>query len=306
MAETSTSTSDRISEMFLAASRMAVRVSHAVGRAGAVAAFENLLHARGHAVHLLGRARLHIHGIDALDGREVAQHGDRHQDGIALDFGLSHGVAALVKGPDHGELEAIETDLLIQRGGAGAVHGLGERIAEQDDFLAQRQVARVEAAPGADGDVAHGDVGIVGADDRHVAHLARDQHGFHIGHDGGGGDHVAGQRLADGFDVGQLDVIGVGGGDRRPAAHVAGEDDVGADAFDLLQDVIAAGERDRHYQDHRSGADHHAEPGEQGTDRVGAQRLQAETKGFAETHGRVSCPPDEAGAGLRIAADRRR
>jgi len=51
------------------------------------------------------------------------------------------------------------------------------------------------------------------------------------------------QLLPDGLHVRHLDVIGLGhrGG---AGVGVVGEDDVGTDTLDLLQDVVAAGEGD--------------------------------------------------------------
>src|ERR1035438_10280621 len=77
--------------------------------------------------------------------------------------------------------------------------------------------------------------------------------------------------------------------------------DLAPDALDLLQDVIAAGERNRYHQDHRGGADHHPQPGEQRTNRIGAQRLRAETERFAEKHGAAYLP---AWRSSRRASDR--
>ncbi len=86
---------------------------------------------------------------------------------------------------------------------------------------------------------------------------------------------LSGKLLANGLDVGDLDEIGVdfGGGCLR-ADFIGGEDHVRTDAFDLLEDVVLAGERNGDNQDDRRGADHHAEAGEKGTHRILPQGLE--------------------------------
>ena len=112
--------------------------------------------------------------------------------------------------------------------------------------------------------------------------LAADEDAVVVGHDAGGGDDVAGELLADGLDVGDLDVVGVGVAASATGVRVVGEDDVRADALDLLEDVVAAGERDGDHQDDGGGPDDHAERGEQRADGIGAERLPTEVHRFRE------------------------
>ena len=73
-------------------------------------ALENLLHHERHGLHFLRRAHLHVHRIDALDCREVAQHGDRDQHGFARQLDLAEGRDLLLERADHGELQTVDLD----------------------------------------------------------------------------------------------------------------------------------------------------------------------------------------------------
>src|SRR5213078_1710892 len=107
------------------------------------------------------------------------------------------------------------------------------------------------------------------------------QDAVEVGHDAGGGDDVAGQFAADGLDVGQFDVVGVGDG-AAAGIRVVGKDNVGADALDLFEDIVAAGEGDGDDEDDAGRADDHAESGQEGPDGVGAEGFDAEAEGLAD------------------------
>src|SRR5262249_21119989 len=127
--------------------------------------------------------------------------------------------------------------------------------------------------------------------DLDVLFAIANHHAVVVGHDTGGGNDLSGKLLAHGFNISYFHEIGVGFGGALAAGSVVRKDDVGADAFNLLQDVIAAGERDCDDENHRGDTDHHAQGGENGTDGIGAQRLCAEFQGFFQEHLRISFQP---------------
>src|ERR1022692_2837629 len=213
---------------------------HLVTGAGAVAGLEDLLHAQRHALHLFGGTRAHIERVDALGGREVALHGDRDDEGIALDFGLAVGLHLLAEGANYGELQVMQPDDLVERGGAAAEHILRQVIGEERHFLALRDIVLIEEPARTDDEVAHGGVGGVGAVDLDVLLPIVDAHAVDIRHYTGGRQYIAAEFLTDGLDVGELDGIGVGSWAGGGDSGVIGENEIGADALDFLQDVVAA------------------------------------------------------------------
>ena len=66
------------------------------------------------------------------------------------------------------------------------------------------------------------------------------------------------------------------GRDRRgplPSAQIFSFDQVGADALDLVQDVMLSRQPDGHHQNQRGGADHHAQRGQRKTHPVLAEGI---------------------------------
>ena len=84
----------------------------------------------------------------------------------------------------------------------------------------------------------------------------------------------AAELLAHRFYVRQLDEIGVHLGGGVGAGRILRVDQIGSDAANLIQYVIAAGDRDGDHQNHRRVADHQAERGEKSPEFVGAQSLR--------------------------------
>src|ERR1019366_3058452 len=260
---------------------------HLVAGAGAVTGLEDLLYAPRHAVHLFGGTRAHVERIDALGGCEVALHGDRDDEGIALDLGLPVGLHLLAEGANHGELQVVQVNDLVERGGAAAEHILRQVIGQERHLLALRDIVLIEEPAGADDEVAHGGVGGVGAVDLDVLVPVVDANAVDIRHYAGGRQDVGAEFLADGLDVGEFDGIGVGSRAGRGDPRVIGKDQIGADTLDFLQNVVAADQGDGDHQDDRGGANRHGEGGEQAPYGVGAQGGDAELKGFLEEHAAV-------------------
>ena len=195
--------------------------------------------------------------------------------------GLAVGLNFFVEGADDRELEAVQPDDLMQSRAGAAEHAPRQLIREERHLGPRGHVVGIQKAAGPDDDVAYRGIGVVSADHLDVLFFAADQEAVKIRHDAGGGDDFGGQFTADGFHVRHFDVIRVGCGAAGPGRDVIPEDDVGADALHLFQDVVPACERDGDHQDDRRGADDHAEGREHGADRVGAQRLGAEAESFA-------------------------
>src|ERR1039458_4043157 len=260
---------------------------HLVAGAGAVAGFEDLLHAPCHALHLFGGTRAHVERVDALGGREVALHGDGDDEGIAVDFGLAVGLHLLAEGANHGELQVVQANDLVERGGAAAEHILRQVIGEERHFLALRDIVQIEEAAGTDDEVAHRGVGGVGAVDLDVLLPVVDANAIHVRRYAGGRHDVAAEFLADGLDIGEFDGIGVGSRAGRGDPGVVGKNQIGADTLDFLQNVVAADQGYGDHQNDRGGANRHGEGGEQAPHGVGAQGGDAELKGFLEEHAAV-------------------
>src|SRR5262249_16684341 len=127
-----------------------------------------------------------------------------------------------------------------------------------------------------------------GANDLDILRLASDQHLIEVGEDAGGRNNVRREVSADGVEVSHLDVVGVGRGSGGAADDVIAKDDVGADAFGLFEDEIAAGGGKGDDQDYRGRAYDHSERGEQRADGIGSKRLPAKTDRLPEEHARLA------------------
>ena len=177
--------------------------------------------------------------------------------------------------------------MLPRRPRRAAVKALGQLLGQQGDLLAEVDVAGVEKPAGEHHQVAHRLVVFVGADDQQTSLLlAVDQHAVVVVHRCRWrrrcGRPAARARPA------RRPVLtksaSTSADDLLRADFVGREDHVRTHAFDLFQDVIAAGERDGDHQDDRGGADDHAESREERTHGIAAQGLEAETQRFAEVH----------------------
>src|SRR5690606_14196062 len=94
-------------------------VLHRVACTGAVARLQNTAHHLGHGLHVFRVAHLHVHGVDALDGGEVADYGNGNENGFARQLSLAEAFHTLPEGAHHGELQPVHLDDLPY-GGAGA------------------------------------------------------------------------------------------------------------------------------------------------------------------------------------------
>ncbi len=102
--------------------------------------------------------------------------------------------------------------------------------------------------------------------------------------DGGGGD--GGNPLVDGVLVLKGEEVGLSVGDGAgAAAGVFQFDQIGADALNLGEDVLAAGGGNGDDQDERGGADDHAEGGESKAHFGGTEAVDGQLGDFAEHHG---------------------
>ena len=205
----------------------------------------------------------------------------RHEDAIVLVF--AHAALPLAREhTDHGERRVADPYDLTERIGT-----LAEEV--------HRDSATDDCIFGRTGHVRSGETDP-------LFHRPVPDHEI-LGHrpvDGGGpgarfGDHRRhrAQYRCSGADERQLGLDGpqVVPGKGRLRAHAAAhaartartgehQDDVGAGAFDLRADAALGALADRHHADDRRHADDDAERGEDGSQRVAAQRTQRHTHGF--------------------------
>ncbi len=250
-----------------------------------MAGLKDLLDVGGERLDVARAARLHVERIDALDGREEPQHGNRDQHVFAGELGKAEAFRLLLEGADHGELQSMQLHGLAHRRALAAKQAPREALHQQRDAVALRNVGRIEEPARQQFQIAHRGVIFIRPDDGHVFFLALDAHFVEAVHDAGGRHDARAQLLANRVDVALLHVIGVAGrGGHVVAALIGAVNQIGADALNLLKDVVAAGERNRHHQNDGGIADHQAERGEKGAEFVGLQRLPAEAQRFAGEH----------------------
>ncbi len=68
------------------------------------------------------------------------------------------------------------------------------------------------------------------------------------------------------------------------APWVLSVDEIGADALDLIENVLTAGHADGDHQDQGCGSDHHSQRSEDEAHLVAAESVVGETHDFAQGH----------------------
>ena len=107
-------------------------------------AFENLPDDSGHRLDVGGRPDLHIHRVDLLDGRKVAEDGNGDEHRLARQFRLTETLHTFLESASHRKLQTQNLDHLANRGGVRAVKAPRQGFGEHRHFLAQLDVAGVQ------------------------------------------------------------------------------------------------------------------------------------------------------------------
>ena len=81
--------------------------------------------------------------------------------------------------------------------------------------------------------------------------------------------------LPDGLDIGELDEIGFHLGGGLAAGFIVGIDEIRSDAADLVENIVAAGERDGDDQDDGRIPDDQTEGGQQRPNLVGSSTIDS-------------------------------
>ena len=258
-----------------------------VDRSGAVAGADDLEDAAGggddHGGVLHGEEDL----FDGVGPCEVAGDGVGNQKGLLADLGLAVGVEALLEDSDDGDGDPQNADRLAHGVVGRAEEGLGEGLDDDGDLLVGEGVLVVEEASGEHAEVA--DDAVLGGDAEDHSVLgdtSPDRDAVVVLQHGGGGDD-AGHLFEDrvevfaGHEVGGAGVVRANGA----AAAVLELDLVGADAGELVERELLAGEAEGGDEDDGGRADDHAEHGEHKADLAGLEAVDGEVKNLGEVHG---------------------
>jgi hypothetical protein len=133
------------------------------------------------------------------------------------------------------------------------------------------------------------DLLVLGADAQHQRILhhatAEADGGVHLHH--WRGVHYAGQLRQHGLLVIARQEVVEGRllGAHGPAAVVLQLHRVGLQLLQLLKDELLAGQPDGHHQNHRGGADDHAQRGQRKADLAGAEAVHGQLENLAQHHG---------------------
>ena len=165
-----------------------------------------------------------------------------------------------------------------------AVQADRQLLGEHHHMLAIPHVAGIDEMSRKQHHVPHLGVMLIGADDRHVLLLAVDQQPPGIGHYAGGRNDSRAELLPNGFHIGHFDEVGIHFGGAVGAGRVLRVNQVGSNAADQVQDIVAAGDGNGHHQNDRSVTDHQPQRRQETAEFVGAQGLQAEPKRFSDIH----------------------
>src|SRR5579863_1478012 len=254
---------------------------HVVFGARRVPAVENLSHLFYDGVHLVGALGLRIKLSQNLGARVVLHQREGNDDGFVFDFGEAEGRDALTEHADDGEAEFAEadgaTDRIVETEDA-----VGDLLGNEADLAALLHVGRIEVAAPHDYEatnrlIAKGDADEV---DRTLATLSDHRH-RKLARAGDFG-HPRNLRL-DGVHIIERQFVA----ERRRLAAGVDELDVnhvGADRFNLADDVFLAGEGDGYDENDRGAADDDAERSQNRTQLIGAEGIDRDGKRFAQVH----------------------
>ncbi len=206
-------------------------------------ALENLSHLFRYRFHILRLPHLHVQRIDALHADEVLLHRDRNQDGFGIQFRLAEALDLFLERADHGELQIVNLDLLAYGRVLAAIQPLRQLVRQQRNLLTQIDIARVEKPSGEHHEIADRLVVFVRAQHENPFLFPVQEHRVVVGLDSRRRDDASGKLFADRLNIGDLDEIGIDFGGRGLGSDlVRSEDHVRPDAFDLLENVVLAGE----------------------------------------------------------------
>ena len=226
-------------------------------------------------------------------GREVPYDANGDQDGLAGELRETEAGDLLLERADHGELDAVDLQHLTDAGALALHRGACASFSVSSATFCRR-VTSLQSMnrPGQRHQVAHRGIVLVGADDLDVFLPAPDDHAVELRHHAGGRHDARPSCSRTASTSASLTKSASTSAPVLAGGLVIGVDHVGADAADLLQDVVPAGQRDGHHQDHGGVADDHAQRRQQGANLVCAEGADAEPESFAELHEVVSrCGP---------------
>ncbi len=260
-----------------AVSRIPVGVLDAILRGGTVAALKDLFDLARDRGNILRAIGLGVERAEELRPRVVLDQREGDDHGFTRNFRLPECGHALLEDADDGEVELADANIL----GDGVVRGKHERGklgGQQANLAVRRHVVLVEVASAKNHEIANlletlGDANeIDGTLDAADDHVHREIVGSrHL-------DHLGNAQL-DGLDIGRGDLVGERGGLRSTGDKLA-VDEVGADAFNLRDDVLLARQRHGDHQNDAAAPDDYAEHGERGAKLIRAERLQSEAPRF--------------------------
>ena len=230
--------------MLFAALRIAGEILHFVGGSRAVPAFENLSHLLCHSLHILRlTAPARIDGSIRSTRMKYCCTVIGITHGFGIQFRFAEAFDLLLERADHGELQTVNLDLLTYCCVLAAIEPLRQLVRQQRDLLPQVDVARVEKPSGQHLEIADRLVVFIRAEHENPFFFPVQEHRVVVGLDPRRRDDASGKLLADRLHVGDLDEIGIDFRGRGLGSDlIRGEDHVRPHAFDLLENVVLAGE----------------------------------------------------------------
>src|SRR5580698_128372 len=254
---------------------------HVVFGAGRMTAVKNLSNAALDGIDLIGALGLRVESTQDLGAGVVLHESQRNDDGFVFDFGEPKGRDALAENADDREAKFAQTD----RAADGIVEtegAIGDFFCDEAHLAALLHVGRIEVAATHDHEAPNGLIAEGDADEIDWALFAASNN-----------RHRKLTRAGDFGDAGDLGFDGIHVVERNfvveRSGFAAGVDQldvnhVGADRFDLADDIFLAGERDGDDEHDTSAADDDAERGENRADLVGAECVDSDREGFTQGH----------------------
>ena len=238
----------------------------------------------GHLVHAAHRKinLLHIFGPGKVAGHRIG-----NQNRLILDLRHAHVVHALPENADHRKGNAADLKALANGRIRAAKPVMRKLLADHGALEVGYIVGIVQKAALGRDQVANVHVLRAYAQHQRILHHAPAiaDGGVHFHHRRG--VHHAGQLRQHGFLVIARQVVVEDSPllAHCPAAAVFQLHRVGLQLLQFLKDELLAGQTDGHHQDHRSGADDHAQRGQREAHLAGAEAVHGQLENLAEHHG---------------------